>query len=297
MGLAAPFGDQDTLEVRLEGQKVIAEIAGKQVGSLRFFHNRFHYHPRIYSVSFADFVSGSDTTLIARKLYDCLVKELQPHNPLLLRTGIDEDDPFYTVLRALGFRDYRRVYNPVLEVTAVNLESLKTNATTFAALGYEIVRLSDLDWTTEVAAKLYALHTDVYSDTSTVVPATPERFSQAEWLAATVKDDAVIPEAFFIAVQDGEFVGFGNLFRGEIEGELETGTFGTRRSYRHHHREIMLALKAQEIAYAKRHNHKMIRAEIDAENPLILQICAELPFMQGKDYISMVKVMNWTVAP
>ena len=77
--------------------------------------------------------------------------------------------------------------------------------------------------------------------------------------------------------------------------ELETGTFGTKRSYRHHHWEIMLAIKAREIAYAKTHGHKTIRAEIDAENPWILQICAELPFVQSKDYLSMVRVMNWTV--
>ncbi len=164
-------------------------------------------------------------------------------------------------------------------------------------LGYELVQLSELDWTADVTAKLYVLHTEVYSDTSTVVPVTPERFSRAEWLRATVKADAVIPEAFLIALKGGEFVGFGNLFEGEVGGELETGTFGTARSYRHHHREIMLTIKAQEIAYAKRHGYKTVRAEIDADNPWILQICAELPFVQGKDYLSLVRVMNWTVAP
>lgn len=112
---------------------------------------------------------------------------------------------------------------------------------------------------------------------------------------AFVYNQDVLPDAFFIAVKDDKFAGFGNLFRGEIEGELETGTFGTKRTYRYHHREIMLAIKAREIDYAKAHGYPTIRAEIDADNPWILQICAELPFVQDRDHISMVRVMNWTV--
>ena len=282
-------------KVKLETPTQLAAYEGSQrVGAVTFTHNRFHYHPRIYTVAFSDVATSVDVAAVAHKLYDCLVQELQPHKPLLLRTGVDEGDPFYAVLRSLGFRDYRRVYSPVLEVKSFNLERLKEAETAFSALGYEIVRLSDLTWS-EIEAELYALHVEVYRDTSTVVPATPEQLSQSEWLGATVKVDAVIPEAFFIAVKDGEFIGFGNLFRSDEIGELETGTFGTKRSYRHHHREIMLAIKAREIAYAKRHGYNTIRAEIDAENPWILQICAELPFVKGKDYISMVRVMNWTV--
>ena len=282
--------------MRLETPTQLAAYDGvQQVGTVTFLHNRVHYHPRIYTVAFSDFATGTDVSLVTHKLYNRLVQELQPHQPLLLRTGVDEGDPFYAVLKSLGFRNYRRVYNPVLDVAAFDLERLREAETTFAALGYEIVRLSDLNWS-EIETELYTLHAEVYRDTSTVVPATPEQLSQSEWLGTTVKADAVIPEAFFIAVKNGEFVGFGNLFRSDEIGELETGTFGTKRSYRHHHREIMLAIKAREIAYAKTHGYKTIRAEIDAENPWILQICAELPFMQGKDYLSMVRVMNWTVA-
>ncbi len=283
------------IEVKLETPTQLAAYEGSQrVGAVTFTHNRFHYHPRIYTVAFSNFATSVDVAAVAHKLYDCLVQELQPHRPLLLRTGVDEGDPFYAALRALGFRDYRRVYNPVLDVAAFDLERLKEAETTFAALEYELVRLSDLTWS-EIETELYTLHVEVYRDTSTVVPATPEQFSQSEWLGATVKADAVIPEAFFIAIRDGEFVGFGNLFRGD-PGELETGTFGTKRRYRHHHKEIMLAIKAREIAYAKTHGYETIRAEIDAENPWILQICAELPFVQGKDHLSLVRVMNWTVA-
>lgn len=276
--------------VRLETPtKLVAFDAERRVGSLTFFRNRVHDHPGIFSITFSDFAADVDAAVIAHDLYNNLVQELRPTNPLLLRTGVDEGDDLYAVLRSLGFRDYRRVYSPVLDVVAFDLESIRDAESMFATFGYGIVRLTDLELTAEVEAQLYDLHTEVYADTSTVVPATPERFSRMEWLETFIYSKDVISDAFFIAVKGDEFAGFGNLFVGAAEGELETGTFGTKRAYRHHHREIMLAIKAQEIAYAKRHGYRTIRAEIDAENPWILQICAELPFVQGRDYISMVR--------
>jgi len=283
--------------VRLETPtRFVASDAGRRVGALTFFRNRVHFHPGIYSLTFSDFTPDMDRTAVVHALYDALIRELRPTNPLLLRTGVDEGDDLYAALRSLGFRDYRRVYSPVLDVEAFDLESLRDAERKFAALGYEIIRLTDLKPTADLETRLYDLHTEVYADTSAVVPATPERLGKREWLGAFIYSDEVIPEAFFIAVEGSAFAGFGNLFRGE-EGELETATFGTRRVYRHHHREIMLAVKAREIGYAKAHGYKTIRAEIDAENPWILQICAELPFVQGRDFISMVRVMNWAVQP
>ena len=116
-------------------------------------------------------------------------------------------------------------------------------------------------------------------------------------LELTIQSDSVIPEAFFIALNKDALIGFGNLFRGEAAGELETGTFGTVRAYRHHHRDIMLAIEAREMAYAREHGYKTVRAEIDADNFLTLSICAELPFVQGEDYVSLVRVPNWTARP
>ncbi len=89
-----------------------------------------------------------------------------------------------------------------------------------------------------------------------------------------IEDEDIIPEAFFIAFEDSEMVGFANLMHSylvpDVKTELGTATFGTKRSHRHHHRENMLALKVREVAYAKAHGYKTIRAEIDAENPWIL---------------------------
>ncbi len=288
--------------VRLDGRKVVAEMAGKLVGTFWFSVQDWHYNPRIYWVGFQDITEDADVREVATKLYDAAVAAMEPPNPLLLYTGVEEGSPLYPVLLQLGFREFRRVYSPTLDAQAFDFSSLNAATVIFEELGYRIVKLSDLEHTDKTKKQLQALFNEVYADTSTVVPATPERFGIAAWWADVIEDEDLIPEAFFIALNGDEMVGFGNLMHsylvpGSRGTELGTGTFGTLRSYRHHHREIMLAIKAREIAYARAHGYRTIRAEIDAENPWILQICAELPFVQGRDYLSMVRVLNWTVGP
>ena len=282
------------ITLRLEPTKAVAYSGGLEVGALSFFTNRWHYDPRIFYVRFA-LSSTSRPAEVAGALYEMVIRALEPRNPLLLYTGADEDSPFLPVLRSLGFREFQRVYSPTLDVQAFELPSLDAHKDRAEAFGYRVVSLAELEPTDHTKRALFRLFSEVYADTSTVVPATPEAFSPAEWWADLIADETVIPEAFSLALQGDEMAGFGTLYRGEKEDELETGTFGTARRYRHHHCEVMLAIKAQEIAYARTHGYATIRAEIDAENPLILQVCAELPFVQGKDYISLVRVLNWAV--
>lgn len=274
--------------------KAVAYTDGEEVGSLHFSTNRLHFHPRIFYVRFA---LGDPSTArlaeVAGALYKTMMGVLEPRDPLLLYTGADEDSPLLPALRSLGFREFRRVYLPTLDVATFELPGLDAHVNRTETLGYRTVSLSELEPTERTKKALFTLFSEVYADTSTVVPATPETYSPAQWWEHFIVDEAVLPETFFVVLRGDDMAGFGNLYRGEREDELETGTFGTARCYRHHHRDLMLTVKAREIAYAKRHGYRAVRAEIDAENPLILQICAELPFVQGREYVSLVRVPAW----
>ncbi len=210
---------------------------------------------------------------VATELYNAAVEAMKPQRPLLLYTGVEENDPLHTILLRLGFREFRRVYSPTLDVQAFDLSSLTKTTQAFEKLGYRVATLAGLEPTDATKRQLHTLFNEVYADTSTVVPATPERFSLEAWWTDVIEDEDIIPEAFFIAFEGSEMVGFANLMHSYLvpdADELGTATFGTKRSHRHHHREIMLALKGREVAYAKAHGYKTIRAEIDAENPWIL---------------------------
>ena len=103
-------------------------------------------------------------------------------------------------------------------------------------------------------------------------------------------------------VRNGEFAAFANLFPADLMPEnrgteLDTATFGTRRAYRHIHEPVMLAIWAHLVRYALAHDCRAIRAEIDSDYPWILEVCAHLPMTLGKDYVSLVRVLEWTVLP
>lgn len=269
------------------------------MGSFWFSVQDWHFNPRIYFVGFQDMAENVDCGEIARKLYEAVLEAIKPNQPLLLYTGVEEGNALHPVLSSLGFREFQRVYSPTLNVKAFDLLSLAEAEREFLELGYSIRTLDDLELTDALRRDLQHLFGEVYADTSTVVPATPERFPLDRWWKDVMEDDDIIPEAFFIAFLGEEMIGSANLLRGYLYPdsrgqELGTATFGTGRGYRHHHREIMLALKCREIAYAKAQGYNRIRAEIDAENPWIVQVCAELPFVQSNDYISMMRVLNWS---
>lgn len=281
------------VEVRLESEtKAVAHVDGIEVGALGFSTNRWHYDPRIFYVRFT-LGGGEDPAEVAKALYGEMLGALEPRNPLLLYTGEDEDSPLLPVLRSLGFREFRRVYLPTLDTASFDLLSLDASIDRTEALGYRVVTLAELEPTDRTKRALFRLFGEVYADTSTVVPATPETYTPAEWWEDFIGDEAAVPGAFFVALKGDDMAGFGTLYRGERAGELETGIFGTARRYRHHHRDLMLAVKAGEIAYAKAHGYRTVRAEIDADNPLVLQVCAELPFTQGKDFVSLVRMPAW----
>ena len=167
--------------VRLETPtKAVAYVEGNEVGSLHFSTNRLHYNPRIFYIRF----TLEETDLfaeVAGALYETVMGALEPHNPLLLYTGADEDSPLLPALRSLGFREFRRVYLPTLDVPSFELSSLDAEVKRTAALGYRVASLSELEPTDHIKNALFRLFCEVYTDTSTVVPATPETYSPARW--------------------------------------------------------------------------------------------------------------------
>ena len=156
---------------------------------------------------------------------------------------------------------------PTLDIQTFNLSSLDSARLEFDALGYRIATLKELRSNPNFEEEFYDLFEEVYADTSKVMPATLDKLTLEDWREIVLDAEEVVPEAFFVALHEDSLAGFSNLFENRQTGELETGTFGTARAFRHHHREIMLSLKQREIAYAKQCQIETIRAEIDADDP------------------------------
>ncbi len=286
--------------VRLEPHRVTAFRQGKRVAAFSFRQNRWHLQPGEFFCHFAlePEVSEADYKELAHLLYKAALPQLKREGALL-RTGVMEDDPLLKVLHGLGFRTYRHVFTPVLEVQSYDLGRLEPFERKTRDLGFEITTLAELGLSDEVVLKFRALHDEVYSEGSGAVPATPHLWSLDEWRTDVFDEDFML-EACFVAVKNGEFAAFANLYSADLvpenrETELDTATFGTSRAYCHVHKPVTLALWAHLIRYALAYNYRTIRAEIDSDYPWILEVCAHFPMTLGKDYVSLVRVLEWTV--
>ena len=279
--------------VQEDERTLSATSKGQRVGTLTFFRNRWHFHPLVYTTNFHIASEADNIQHVVSLLLERLRREVG--DALLLRTVVREDSSLLPILRSVGFRVQRHVYEPTLDVQRFDLSSLDAVRLGFDSLGYHIATLSELRPSLDFEEKFYDLFSEVYADTSRVMPATLHTLPREAWRERTLDAEDIMSEAFFIAIYGDTLVGFGNLFRGAQTGELETGPFGTARAFRHHHCEVMLSIKQREIAYAKWHGVQRIRLEIDADDPWTLLVGAELPLEQTHDYVSLVRVLRWTV--
>jgi GNAT superfamily N-acetyltransferase len=93
----------------------------------------------------------------------------------------------------------------------------------------------------------------------------------------------ILPDAYFVAVHDGEYVGQSVLWANRADAGLDTGLTGVRRAYRR--RGVALALKLRGIDYARRHGHPLIRTGNDSHNLPMLSINERLGFVKQPAWI------------
>jgi GNAT superfamily N-acetyltransferase len=71
-----------------------------------------------------------------------------------------------------------------------------------------------------------------------------------------LRDEATLPEGSFVALADGEIVGFSGLMRHDNDGVAEDGLTVVRRDWRH--RGLATALKRMELAWAAEHGFREV---------------------------------------
>jgi GNAT superfamily N-acetyltransferase len=104
--------------------------------------------------------------------------------------------------------------------------------------GVVLVTLADRP---ELFRQSYDLASEGYADMATFVPVA---ISLEDWLAG---DDGNVPEGSFVALADGEIIGFSGLCRNP-EGAFEDGLTVVRRAWRRH--GVAAALKRAKLAWA-----------------------------------------------
>jgi mycothiol synthase len=147
--------------------------------------------------------------------------------------------------------------------------------TTYTALANDpgrLEKLYELDW---------ALWRDVPYGQAVA------RRSIEQFAATGVNHPRFLPDACFIAVKDGELVGYSNLITAQ-EG-FDTDMTGVLRSYRG--KGVATLLKLRGIRYAQQHGNQKLWVVNDSVNVAMLGLNAKLGFVRGGVNVRYLKVL------
>ena len=284
--------DRDQRELGYPHGRLLMEAGGALLGFAAWSQSPGQYHPRrwLVEVLVAPEAQGNG---MGTALYAALEEALRPLNPLSTRGQLSEDDA--RALHFATFRSYvedRRYWTSALNVNAFDFAPYAELEDRLAAQGVTLTSAAELAARDPVGwrAQLHALFTEVRLDVPRTEPATP--ITLAQFTSWVLEDPGFIPEAYFLAVANGEPIGMSDLYRSEVSPDLMVGLTGVRRAWRG--RGVALALKLRALHYAQSQGVTTIRTDNESGNASMLAINARLGFVRAPALLSVRR--DWKVA-
>ena len=235
-------------EARIDWGRLLAEVEGRVVGMATWDQFSCAYHPRKFIVEVMVHPDHRRRG-IGGALYERLMAELAPRDPMLLRGEVNEanaDGVRFGQTR--GFVENHRQRESMLEFADFAVERFADDLERVAAQGIAIRGLPELrrtvpDW----KRRYHELDQQVSADVPWPDPHTDVPFEV--WCGKEIEHPNFVPELHMIALDGDRWVGLSNLWRTGIHKRLNTGLTGVVRDYRK--RGIATALKVRAAAAAK----------------------------------------------
>ncbi len=187
-------------------------------------------------------------------------------------------------LETRGFEEKRRTWESSLDLAKFDPVDLGSEPT---SLGKVVVST----WAEErsdptAARRLHELHIELMADVPMLGEYTPLTFEEfKEW---NLGSPGHIPEGYFIAKDEGEYIGECVLQQQKgLEGGLYHGLTGVREGYRR--RGIATALKVIALRWAQDSGYSTVRTWNDSANQSMLSINERFGFRKEPSWISYVK--------
>ncbi len=265
-------------------QRWVAEIDGKVIAVGQYDQFADMYHPRqfwVYLVVAAQYQGRG----IGSALYQHVASTLQPLQPLEVRAEVREDlTQSVHFAKAQGFQEEWARWESHLDIVAFAEAPYRELEARLQAEGIEIKAANAMVDDAERDQKLYTLNAQLMAD----VPFPPALQRTDIGYEAFVEDELRLPEAYFVAVSAGEYIGLCSLLPpAKGNAVLTIAMTGVKRSYRG--RGIALALKLHAIRYAKAHSYRALRTWNDSVNEGILRHNTCLGFSRDPAWIIFVK--------
>ncbi len=278
------FNDEHWDAVKYLRQRFVARdrSRGRLVGYAGLGHIPWNYHPQKFSVNIRVHPDARRQG-VGNRLWDHLVEVLAQHQAIAARSMVREnmtDGVQFAVRR--GFREVMRMWESRLDVASCDLARFRPSVDRAATGGVAITTLAEeRGRDPSCVERLYALHSAIGED----IPS-PDRFTPPDFrlfVSHIVESPYALPDAHFIAVVDGRYVGVSNLFRPEVGDWLVQRTTGVARDYRG--RGIATALKVRTVEYAKTRWIREIRTWNEINNVGILTINTRFGFVRQPAWV------------
>ncbi len=271
-------------------RRIIAEVAGAAVGYSEISQSRGQFVPDNYTL---DVVVRPESRRqgIGRDLYADAEQVLRSRRARWARNAVKESlAESIGFARMIGAVELKRDWESRLDLTSFDPTRFATAAERAAAAGVRITTLAE-EMTTDPAAvrKAYELHAVARLDVPGLDPATPSPFERFE--TEVLHAPWSLPDAYFIAIRDGRYVGESSLAReGSDPTLIHQNLTGVLRDERG--RGIAMALKLKAVEYARSHGLKHIRTWNDSLNRPMLAINEALGFAREPAWITFGKDLS-----
>ena len=272
------------------GRRVIAEEGGSAVGYSDISQQRGQFVPKNYAL---DLVVRPSVRRrgIGAALYADAERVLRERRAHWVRTGVKESLPESVAFATrIGAVELKRDWESRLDVTTFDPSSFAAAPERALAAGVRITTLAhEMRADPSAIRKAYELHVVVRLDVPGPDPATSSPYERFE--NNVLRAPSALPDAYFIAVRDGRYVGESALGKEGTEPTVIhqqlTGVLRDERG-----RGIAMALKLRTITYASVNGFLEIRTWNDSINRPMLAINEALGFVKQPTWITFGKDLS-----
>jgi mycothiol synthase len=250
-------------------QSLLVETDGQVVASGYMMETPWSYRPGKYALGIMVH-PAYERRGIGTMLYDYMVKALAERSlpPTLLISSVREDiTQGIHFLQQRGFQQVMR--SPISRLDLANFDGSRFAdvLTKVQASGIEICPMTELAKVDpDHRQKIYELDWQCTLDEP--LPDAPTKPSFEDYTKFFFENPNLIPEACFIAVDKGDYVGLSNIFRNPGQPTvINTGFTAVLRTHRR--RGIATALKLHAIAYTQQHGYQAIKTGNEENNPML----------------------------
>ena len=267
-------------------QRLVYEVDGRIVASGVYCQTWWFDNPNKYFFSIMvrpEYQNQGLGSAFYDHVYNILSQ--QPNFKLLTTDTREDKTASIQFLTKRGFKQEMRYPKSVIDVQQFEPEKYRPLIDKLNQEQVEILNLNELTARYEdYQRQLYDMEVEIEKDIPVPEPFKPPPFE--EFQKGLFGSPNLYPEAFFVAVDNDQFVGLSALWKRPDKELLSTGLTGVLRSHRR--RGLATALKATAIGFAKSKGIKAIDTDNEENNPMY-DLNMQLGFKPTPAYLDFIK--------